>query len=97
MTDYSGGADSFLNPGPTLHLVGATVTPSSTAKLGPSDLGVYTLLLFLSGSITQVFHLFSKPGTLRRVFGQADDDDAGAEGDFDTTDDAQSTSAAESA
>jgi O-antigen/teichoic acid export membrane protein len=52
------------------------------AKLGPSDLGVYTLLLFLSGSITQVFHLFSKPGTLRRVFGQADDDDAGAEGDF---------------
>ncbi len=57
-------------------------------KLGPSDLGSYTLLLFLSGSITQVFHLFSKPGTLRRVFGQADDDDAGAEGDFDTGDDA---------
>jgi O-antigen/teichoic acid export membrane protein len=52
------------------------------AKLGPSDLGEYTLLLFLSGSITQVFHVFSKPGTLRRVFGQADDDDAGAEGDF---------------
>jgi len=52
------------------------------AKLGPGDLGAYTLLLFLSGSITQVFHLFSKPGTLRRVFGQADDDDAGSEGDF---------------
>jgi O-antigen/teichoic acid export membrane protein len=52
------------------------------AKLGPGDLGEYTLLLFLSGSITQVFHLFSKPGTLRRVFGQADDDDAGSEGDF---------------
>ena len=52
------------------------------ARLGPSDLGAYTLLLFLSGSITQVFHLFSKPGTLRRVFGQADDDDAGSEGDF---------------
>jgi O-antigen/teichoic acid export membrane protein len=52
------------------------------AKLGPGDLGAYTLLLFLSGSITQVFNLFSKPGTLRRVFGQADDDDAGSEGDF---------------
>src|SRR5436190_6919169 len=51
-------------------------------KLGPGDLGAYTLLLFLSGSITQVCHLFSKPGTLRRVFGQADDDDAGSEGDF---------------
>lgn len=51
-------------------------------KLGPSDLGTYTLLWFLAGSITQVFHLFSKPGTLRRVFGQADDDDAGSEGDF---------------
>src|SRR5205823_12503741 len=62
-------------------------------KLGPGDLGAYTLLLFLSGSITQVFHLFSKPGTLRRVFGQADDDDAGAEGDFDTGDDAHVQSA----
>jgi O-antigen/teichoic acid export membrane protein len=40
-----------------------------------------------------VFHLFSKPGTLRRVFGQADDDDAGAEGDFDTGDDADVQSA----
>src|SRR5919201_2825242 len=61
------------------------------ARLGPSDLGAYTLLLFLSGSITQVFHVFSKPGTLRRVFGQADDEDAGAEGDFgDDEDDVQS-------
>jgi O-antigen/teichoic acid export membrane protein len=51
-------------------------------QLGPGDLGRYSLLLFLSGLITQVFHIFSKPGTLRRVFGQADDDDAGAEGDF---------------
>jgi O-antigen/teichoic acid export membrane protein len=51
-------------------------------QLGPADLGVYTLLWFLAGGITQVFHLFSKPGTLRRTFGQADDDDAGAEGDF---------------
>jgi O-antigen/teichoic acid export membrane protein len=62
------------------------------SKLGPSDLGTYSLLFFLAGSITQVFHLFSKPGTLRRVFGQADDDDAGAEGDFDTGDEAQSES-----
>ncbi len=51
-------------------------------KLGPTDLGDYTLLLFISGLITQVFHIFSKPGTLRRTFGQADDDDGGSEGDF---------------
>jgi O-antigen/teichoic acid export membrane protein len=51
-------------------------------QLGAADLGTYSLLLFWSGLITQVFHIFSKPGTLRRVFGQADDDDAGAEGDF---------------
>lgn len=51
-------------------------------QLGASDLGKYSLLLFWSGLITQVFHIFSKPGTLRRVFGQADDDDAGSEGDF---------------
>ena len=31
-------------------------------KLGPADLGRYSLLLFLSGLITQVFHIFSKPG-----------------------------------
>ena len=52
------------------------------AKLGKVSLGEYSLLIFLSSSISQVFHLFSKPGTLRRTFGQADDDDAGAEGDF---------------
>src|SRR5436190_20238920 len=51
-------------------------------KLGPGDLGAYTLLLFLAGAITQVFHLFSKPGPLRRAFGQAAHDDAGPEGDF---------------
>ncbi len=51
-------------------------------QLGAASLGTYSLLLFWSGLITQVFHIFSKPGTLRRVFGQADDEDAGAEGDF---------------
>jgi len=56
-------------------------------RLGASDLGTYSLLLFWSGLITQVFHIFSKPGTLRRTFGQADDEDAGDEGDFDTSND----------
>ncbi len=51
-------------------------------RLGPTNLGDYTLLLFISGLITQVFHIFSKPGTLRRTFGQADDDDGGSESDF---------------
>ncbi len=58
-------------------------------QLGAADLGIYTLLLFWSGLITQVFHIFSKPGTLRRVFGQADDEDAGSEGDFDSDDEDQ--------
>ena len=77
----------------TSNLLHAVAVIYVARKLGPTDLGSYTLLLFLSGSITQVFHLFSKPGTLRRVFGQADDDDAGAEGDFDTGDDADVQSA----
>src|SRR3954470_21792837 len=43
--------------------------------LGPSELGTYSLLLFLSGLITQVFHLASKPGTIRRAFGMSDEDE----------------------
>ena len=43
--------------------------------LDPSGLGRYSLLLFLSGLITQIFHLASKPGTLRRTFGADDEDD----------------------
>lgn len=43
--------------------------------LKPSALGTYSLLLFLSGLITQVFHLASKPGTIRRAFGMSDEDE----------------------
>ena len=66
----------------TSNLLHALTVIYVARQLGPGGLGVWTLLWFLSGSITQVFHLFSKPGTLRRTFGQADDEDAGAEGDF---------------
>jgi O-antigen/teichoic acid export membrane protein len=43
--------------------------------LGASDLGRYSLLLFLSGLITMLFSTLAKPGTIRRTFGGADDDD----------------------
>jgi O-antigen/teichoic acid export membrane protein len=43
--------------------------------LGASDLGRYSLLLFLAGLITMLFSTLAKPGTIRRTFGGADDDD----------------------
>ena len=43
--------------------------------LGAGALGSYALLFFLTGVITQVLHLASKPGTIMRTFGVADDDD----------------------
>jgi O-antigen/teichoic acid export membrane protein len=43
--------------------------------LGAGALGTYALLFFLTGVITQVIHLASKPGTIMRTFGVTDDDD----------------------
>ncbi|HMC07653.1 MAG TPA: lipopolysaccharide biosynthesis protein [Solirubrobacterales bacterium] len=43
--------------------------------LGPKPLGAYALLFFLTGLITQIIHLISKPGTMMRTFGISDDDD----------------------
>jgi O-antigen/teichoic acid export membrane protein len=49
--------------------------------LGPQALGAYALLFFLTGLITQIIHLVSKPGTMMRTFGVADDDDDDVEDD----------------
>jgi O-antigen/teichoic acid export membrane protein len=49
--------------------------------LGPKPLGAYALLFFLTGLITQIIHLVSKPGTMMRTFGVADDDDDDVEDD----------------
>src|SRR5439155_1951060 len=42
--------------------------------LGPGSLGSYALLFFLTGLVTQIIHLLSKPGTMMRTFGISDDD-----------------------
>jgi len=42
--------------------------------LGPSSLGSYALLFFLTGVVTQLIHIVSKPGTMMRTFGISDDD-----------------------
>jgi O-antigen/teichoic acid export membrane protein len=43
--------------------------------LGPSPLGSYALLFFFTALITQVIHMVTKPGTMRRTFGVSDDED----------------------
>ena len=43
--------------------------------LGPSPLGAYALLFFLTGVITQIIHVVTKPGTMRRTFGGGDEED----------------------
>jgi O-antigen/teichoic acid export membrane protein len=43
--------------------------------LGPSPLGSYALLFFFTSLITQLIHLVTKPGTMRRTFGAGDDED----------------------
>ena len=43
--------------------------------LGPSPLGAYALLFFFTGLVTQVIHMVTKSGTMRRTFGVSDDDD----------------------
>jgi len=42
--------------------------------LGPGALGSYALLFFLTGVVTQLIHILSKPGTMMRTFGISDDD-----------------------
>src|SRR4051794_9011151 len=59
--------------------------------LGPKPLGAYALLFFLTGLITQIIHLASKPGTMMRTFGVADDDDDDVEDDDEDKEEAFST------
>jgi O-antigen/teichoic acid export membrane protein len=49
--------------------------------LGPSELGRYSLLLFLGALITHVLHIAVKPGTLSRTFGGGDEEDGDDEED----------------
>ena len=69
---YSGVQGAALIGGNLLQLAIVAVI---AGVLGPSDLGRYSLLLFLGALVTMVFSLADKPGTIRRTFGGGDDDD----------------------
>jgi O-antigen/teichoic acid export membrane protein len=58
------------------------------AILGASDLGRYSLLLFLVLLVSHVIHVATKPGTIRRVYGAGDEDE-----DDDDEDEAQTMDA----
>jgi len=55
--------------------------------LGPGSLGSYALLFFLTGLVTQLIHIISKPGTMMRTFGISDDDADDMEEDDESKDD----------
>src|SRR5436190_549100 len=55
--------------------------------LGPGSLGSYALLFFLTGLVTQIIHIVSKPGTMMRTFGISDDDADDMEEDDESKDD----------
>src|SRR3954454_23308727 len=55
--------------------------------LGPGSLGSYALLFFLTGLVTQLIHIISKPGTMMRTFGISDDDADDMEKDDESKDD----------
>jgi len=69
---YSGIQGVALVAGNVLQLATIAVV---AGFLGASDLGRYSLLLFLGALVTMVFSLAAKPGTIRRTFGGGDDDD----------------------
>ena len=71
-------------------LVGGSLLQLATigvvaAVLGPSDLGRYSLLLFLGALATMIFSLAAKPGTIRRTFGGGDDEDDDEDEDKEVT------------
>ena len=72
LIQYSGIQGVALVAGNILQL---TTIGLVAGYLGPSDLGRYSLLLFLGALITMIFSLAVKPGTIRRTFGGGDDDD----------------------
>src|SRR5438093_1525156 len=77
---YSSAQGASLLVTNILHYSSIAVVAS---MLGPSKLGSYALLFFLTGLITQLIHLLTKPGTMMRTFGVSDDDDDSIEEDDD--------------
>jgi O-antigen/teichoic acid export membrane protein len=68
-TGWQGGSLLISN---ILHYASIAVV---AAMLGPKPLGAYALLFFLTGVVSQVIHVISKPGTMMRTFGASDDED----------------------
>ncbi|MGH2987827.1 MAG: lipopolysaccharide biosynthesis protein, partial [Solirubrobacterales bacterium] len=80
---YSGVQGTTLVISNLIQLVSVMVV---AAYLGPTEMGRFALLLFLSGLVTQLLSLLVKPGTIRRTFGGGDDEE-----DDDEDDEAVST------
>ena len=75
---YSGAQGLSLLITNLLHYASIAVV---ARMLGPSPLGSFALLFFFTGLVTQVIHMVTKPGTMRRTFGVSDDDDDDVEED----------------
>ena len=82
---YSGVQGVAMVGASVLHLVTIFVV---AAFLGPSELGRFAILYFGANLLAQVLTIAVKPGTIRRTFGEGDDEDDD-EDDEDVSDDAE--------
>ena len=69
---YSGVQGTAMVGASVLHLVTIFVV---AAFLGPSELGRFAVLYFGANLLAQVLTIAVKPGTIRRTFGEGDDED----------------------
>ena len=79
---YSGIQGVAMVGASLLHMVTIFVV---AAFLGPSDLGRFAILFFGAGLLAQVLTIAVKPGTIRRTFGEADDEGDDDEDDEDVS------------
>ena len=79
---YSGVQGVAMVGASVLHLVTIFIV---AGFLGPSELGRFSLLYFGANLLAQVLTIAVKPGTIRRTFGEADDEGDDDEDDEDVS------------